>query len=704
MDRILTALDYIPADDYGIWTKVGMALKFEGYSFSIWDEWSRKSSKYPGVESCNRKWNSFRATTSEIVKGGTIMELARQYGYTYAAAYDSNGTFSWDDVLDEAPDRGYQIFDPDFVPERSIQPPPPDDEAWKDLVRYLNLLYQPDDHVGYCDRPELKDGRWVPKVGYMARTQADLLKALQKGIDNASIKGESEGGAFIRFNPLDGEGETDANVTDFRYCLVESDNDSIEKQYALLIKMKLPIICLVHSGNKSLHAIVRVDAGVDGKTFKERTNFIYQFCQKNGLNIDPNVKNASRYSRMPGIKRGDKWQYIVAENLGFSTYEEWRKWVEIENDNLPEDVTLDTILTNLPPLKPELISGVLRVGHKMLISGPSKAGKSFLLMNLAVCFAEGLPWIGCPCKQGRVLYVNLELDESSCFNRFSEIYKRLGIEPKNARNITIWNLRGKAVPMDKLTPFLINRYKGKGYVAIIIDPIYKVITGDENSATDMSIFCGYFDRAAIEIEAAMIYCHHHSKGANTKYSNSMDRSSGSGVFARDPDAILDMVQLNVEPFQEKYRGEVEEAATVLTGWEVSGTLREFPPIDEKRLWFDYPIHREDKWNFLGEAKYTEGKRGIGKTQLEREEIADILENLFFTDTMDVNEALEREYVLEETGLSDSNLKKHTRPNTNFECGTLSDGTKVVFRRGQATIFYRGCLFQRPTKKNQKWTK
>ena len=34
--------------------------------------------------------------------------------------------------------------------------------------------------------------------------------------------------------------------------------------------------------------------------------------------------------------------------------------------------------------------------------------------------------------------------------------------------------------MDKLAPKLIRRAQKKGYAAVMIDPIYKVITGDEN--------------------------------------------------------------------------------------------------------------------------------------------------------------------------------------------------------------------------------
>ena len=41
-----------------------------------------------------------------------------------------------------------------------------------------------------------------------------------------------------------------------------------------------------------------------------------------------------------------------------------------------------------------------------------------------------------------------------------------------------------------------------------------------------------------------VYCHHHSKGAQGM-KKAMDRASGSGVFARDPDAQLDIIELEM---------------------------------------------------------------------------------------------------------------------------------------------------------------
>ena len=60
-----------------------------------------------------------------------------------------------------------------------------------------------------------------------------------------------------------------------------------------------------------------------------------------------------------------------------------------------------------------------------------KAGKSFLLMELAVSLSEGIEWLGFKCKKSRVLYINLEIDNASFIDRFDEIYKALKIKPKH---------------------------------------------------------------------------------------------------------------------------------------------------------------------------------------------------------------------------------------------------------------------------------
>ena len=258
--------------------------------------------------------------------------------------------------------------------------------------------------------------------------------------------------------------------------------------------------------------------------------------------------------------------------------------VDTEGDGLPSVISLDKYKNHVPKLSDELIQGVLRVGHKMLISG-----KSFLLMELCIAIATGGEWLGFPCKKGRVFYINLEIDPNSCITRFLKIYNALGITDTNdMKNIDIWNLRGHAVPLDQLVPDIIKKTKDKQYDAIILDPIYKILTGDENSATEMAKFTNQFDRICTETGCAAIYCHHHSKGAQGS-KRAMDRASGSGVFARDPDAQLDIIQLELT---EEQKNKLPDSN--ITAWRVESSLREFPNIVPVNMWFEHPIHLVDE--------------------------------------------------------------------------------------------------------------
>ena len=162
----------------------------------------------------------------------------------------------------------------------------------------------------------------------------------------------------------------------------------------------------------------------------------------------------------------------------------------------------------------------------------------------------------------------------------------------------------------------------------------------------------------------------------------MDRASGSGVFARDPDALLDLSELDISDSLYKqqedetvchicenwmrrfYRNtddlcsqddlvtpskmleithkylhpnsyklmmtDIDKAKLAVrnrTAWRIEGTLREFPKFAPLNMWFDYPVHREDTVGVLkdceveGEMPYY--KKGVNarKKQAKEDKIA-----------------------------------------------------------------------------------
>lgn len=652
---ILEQLRYIdPATlDYQDWINVGMALKHEGLDVSVWDEWSRSDSARYHAGDCEKKWATFNGSGTPVT-GGTIRMLARDGGWS-PPSYARDEAMDWDDEIARDP---LKVLEGMEIEEFRV---PGYWSPKQQIVSYIKTLFNSDEYVGYVtDSWKNEDGKSLPKKGNFDRTAGQLLSELYNlsNDDIGAVFGDydEDAGAWIRFNPLDGKGVKNENVTDYRYALVESDSTDLSTQYTVIRELELPVAALVYSGGKSIHAIVRVEAS-SAEEYRKRVQYLYNVCKKNGLDVDKQNKNPSRLSRMPGVTRRGKKQYLLDTNIGKESWAEWEEWIESVNDDLPDPESLADYWDDPPELAPPLIDGILRQGHKMLIAGPSKAGKSFALIELTIAIAEGRDWYGYPCAKGRVLYVNLELDKPSCLHRFADVYKAHRLNPDHLMNIDIWHLRGKASPMDKLAPKLIRRAMKKGYIAVIIDPIYKVLTGDENSAEHMSKFCNEFDRICAELGCAVIYCHHHSKGAQGG-KKSMDRASGSGVFARDPDAMLDLIELQitdgirqvienriecavyadylhrwhsadydsiVSPDDTQSAARMREIAAEqlppesvqrarqgieqrrsetdrLSAWRIDMTLREFPKPKPLNLWFDYPIHKPDRDGILTDAE------------------------------------------------------------------------------------------------------
>lgn len=712
-------LEYIDPStcSYQEWINVGMALKHEGYMVSDWDMWSMKDvNRYHSGE-CAKKWTTFQGSSAPVT-AGTIIQMAKENGYHYE---NVSAELDWDSEIGSKDE--LVVVDRNWLERSEIHIP----EQWnptEQIITYLETLFESDENVGYVTESWEHDGKFLPSKGCYDRTAGQLIKELYqcKG-DIGSVFGDynSEVGAWIRFNPLDGKSVKNENVTEFRYALVESDTMDISAQKAIITELELPVAALVYSGKKSLHAIVKIDASTY-EEYKKRVDYLYNVCNKNGLKLDIQNRNPSRLSRMPGIMRNGKKQYLLDTNIGKENWNEWREWIESVNDDLPDPESMADVWDNLPSLAPPLIDGVLRQGHKMLIAGPSKAGKSYALIELCCAIAEGKKWLEWNCTQGRVMYVNLELDRASCLHRFKDVYTALGITPNNLSNIDIWNLRGRSVPMDKLAPKLIRRASKKNYIAIIIDPIYKVITGDENSADQMAHFCNQFDKVCTELGCAVIYCHHHSKGAQGG-KRSMDRASGSGVFARDPDALIDLVELELNDDilkQEKNKavckvcegwlykydklyhasqddlcsetqmlalcreylendayecviedvGKVRKEVESRSAWRIEGTLREFPKFTPVNLWFKYPVHDIDNIGVLKDIAVDDGmptwKKNFAKKKTDAErktERKNSLETAF--EACGIDDKVTVKSMAEYMGVTEKTVRKRLKEHGGF---------------------------------------
>lgn len=278
----------------------------------------------------------------------------------------------------------------------------------------------------------------------------------------------------------------------------------------------------------------------------------------------------------------------LREETGHPYEGEADKATDTAQDEASSDrwLIVDTDIEHLPAIAPELIAGLLRVGRKGIIAGASKSHKSWLALNLAISVATGGRWLDFTCRQGRVLYLNMEIAADSFPHRIEAVAKAKGVTNDELGNLKRIDMRGFYEGAEQLKTIIFDQAKHGDFDLILLDPLYKAFNGDENKANEVAQFCKVIDQICEGIGCAFVYVHHHSKGAKGDVA-SIDRASGSGVFARDPDFICDVTR--IEPADEADNLLADDERAYLLTFD----LREFvspPPI---HVIYSDRLHRID---------------------------------------------------------------------------------------------------------------
>jgi KaiC/GvpD/RAD55 family RecA-like ATPase len=221
---------------------------------------------------------------------------------------------------------------------------------------------------------------------------------------------EDKAGAWMRFNPTTERGTgaegavKDADITAFRFMMIESDVLSLEQQLAFYRRCKLPIAAIIQSGGDSAHAWVHMDCA-DDATYTEAVARVLASLEPFGF--DRANKNPSRLSRLPGAQRtigakGDGVQRLLyldpqakaMDAEAFSAFELHLKlplvserpfrqiitsavhrYIELELNKGKSGVP--TGITDF-----DAISGGLKPGQMIVIAAQTGGGKTTLATNI----------------------------------------------------------------------------------------------------------------------------------------------------------------------------------------------------------------------------------------------------------------------------------------------------------------------------------
>jgi RecA-family ATPase len=273
-------------------------------------------------------------------------------------------------------------------------------------VDFLKAVFNEGDIICATNYSVERDGKYQPG-------DSGTFWPLERWCEEFGKRGNTllsgQAGAWIRINPMiegDGSG-TDRGVADFRHLLVEFDSiESKDEQARIFANSRLPISCLIDSGGKSVHAWVRVEAKTL-EEFKERQRIVYEYLA-DYIDDSGNI-NPSRFSRLPGVMRGQYKQRLIALNLGPATWEEFER--SLFGRELKGGSILDYAKAPIDEKATLLGDRWLCRGGGAFVVAPTGQGKSTLTTYLAPWWANGKEPLGISANgQLRVLIVQAEDD------------------------------------------------------------------------------------------------------------------------------------------------------------------------------------------------------------------------------------------------------------------------------------------------------
>jgi RecA-family ATPase len=395
---------------------------------------------------------------------------------------------------------------------------PPEEDSFENMAeKFLRHCFEPDELVCICTEMfKADDGRSGPANGGIYLKRDEWLEKHFSGKTNPLFLSEGFRGAYVRINPCSDTSGTDSGVSIFRHVLIEMDERTKEEQWAILKDSRLPLSVVIDSGGKSLHGWVRVNAS-SREEWQQRRDVIYKHIEH--LGVDPKNKNASRFSRLPGVMRDGKQQRLVAVNQGCGTWDEFID--HLETIDLPKSIGPAQILAYDPENDPDNLIGDrwLRRGSSLLFVGQSGVGKSTMLLDQAMKWAFGIPWYGIsPKRRLKIIFVQAENDIADLYDQYTgAVRTAFGNRPGGdvihaAKTSGIEFFRETVKTGEAFTVMLRKLIKKTQADVVYVDPLLSYIGGDISKQEVASKFLrNMLQPILLETGAILVVAHHFPK-------------------------------------------------------------------------------------------------------------------------------------------------------------------------------------------------
>lgn len=172
------------------------------------------------------------------------------------------------------------------------------------------------------------------------------------------------------------------------------------------------------------------------------------------------------------------------------------------------------------------------------LAGLPEAGKTWMLMDLALALATGMKWLDrYPCKKLRTIYLDQERSRASTVERFNALIKGRNLTPEQLDETLLikpqsrfkLNLTRSFESFDRLlTAFRPD--------VILVDSFKKIHSNNELSSQDMQALFTKIEELKDKYECAFVFIHHETKSVILR------RSEKFSVRSTDAAGTIDLQQ------------------------------------------------------------------------------------------------------------------------------------------------------------------
>lgn len=160
------------------------------------------------------------------------------------------------------------------------------------------------------------------------------------------------------------------------------------------------------------------------------------------------------------------------------------------------------------------IQDVLAWEDTCMLSAVQKTGKSWFLMEMAVCTASGIPFLGryAVHKTGPVLIYSPELEQSILESRIAEICGRRGLDP-TALNIHIDSQYGLRLELDDNQKMIADNIAQIRPAMVMFDPLKHCCGCSLRSEPKVKKMTDFFVHLKRQYKCAVVVAHHSTKSS-----------------------------------------------------------------------------------------------------------------------------------------------------------------------------------------------